>query len=203
MIKLKIFVDMDKEEDYLRSMSKKGYMLKSYNSLGFYTFEPGKPQELPYKIDYRVFKNKRDFQQYRQLFQDSGWIHVCGSTYSGGQYFLPSNNNKYSAEIFSDIESKAARFKRLSNQSIFAFIITMCYLTAFFSMNGFNFDKLGYLTPGLWEKSGNAFWFAFLFETPLVIFRFLPPILIFTLTVIYAYWAFKARELYNKKKPAG
>lgn len=203
MIKFKIFVDMDKEETYLRSMAKAGYMLKSYNSLGFYTFEPGKPQELHYKIDYRVFKNKRAFQQYRQLFQDSGWIHVCGSSYSGGQYFLPSNNNSYSAEIFSDLESKAARFKRLSNQCMFAFIITLCYLAAFFSMNGFNFSKLGYLTPGLWEKTGSAFWFAFLFESPFVIFRFLPPILIFSLTVIYAYWAYKARELYNQKKPAG
>lgn len=203
MIKFRIFVDMDKEETYLRSMAKAGYMLKSYNSLGFYTFEPGMPQELHYKIDYRVFKNKRAFQEYRQLFQDSGWIHVCGSSYSGGQYFLPSNNNSYSAEIFSDLESKAARFKRLSNQCRFAFIITICYLAAFFSINGFNFNKLGYLTPGLWEKSGSAFWFSFLFETPFVIFRFLPLILVFSLTIIYAYWAYKARELYNQKKPAG
>ncbi len=117
MLKFKFFVDMEQEEEYLNAMAKKGYMLKKYNSSGFYSFIKGTPQDLHYKIDYRVFNKKSDFENYKMLFQDAGWIHVFGTKYSGGQYFLPakgSNNH----EIFSDIESRAARYTRLINQCL-------------------------------------------------------------------------------------
>lgn len=202
MFKFKIFVDMDQEEQYLNAMARSGYVLKRYNSLGFYTFEKSTPQNLHYKIDYRVFKAKREYEEYKLLFQDSGWIHVFGSTYSGSQYFLPTSDNSSSPDIFSDIESKAARYKRLLNQCILGLSIMLVYFVALMVSADFNLNNLGYLTPGLWQRTGLAFWSGFLFETPFVIFRFLPFVTLCVLSAMYGYCAVKSRNLYKNQLPA-
>jgi len=44
---------------------------------------------LNYKIDYRIFKDKKEFDNYIALFEDAGWKHVYGTKNSGNQYFLP------------------------------------------------------------------------------------------------------------------
>ncbi|WP_242979877.1 hypothetical protein [Clostridium botulinum] len=59
--------------------------------------------------------------------------------------------------------------------------------------------KLLYYTPGLWERTGEAFWGGLLFETPFALGRsieFLIPLI----AVFYVYLAIKARMLYNKGK---
>lgn len=195
MIKFKLFIDMEQEEEYLNAMSKKGYMLIKYNSLGFYSFAKGTPQDLHYKIDYRVFKSKRDFENYIMLFQDAGWIHIFGTKNSGGQFFLPGKGNN-NHEIFSDIESSVARYKRFINQCLLWFCVFLLYSISFLVMN--DFSNLGYLTPGLWDRTGISFWLGFIFETPFVLFRILPIIIIMTLTIIYGYMAVKAKLIYKK-----
>jgi hypothetical protein len=190
---------MEQEERYLNSMAKRGYILKKYNSLGFYSFEKGSPQDLHYKIDYRIFNRKKDFEQYKLLFQDSGWIHVFGTTYSGGQYFLPASDNLGSHEIFSDIESNAARYKRLMSQCKLGLCFSLIYFISSFSVYRFNISEVGYLTPGLWDRTGWDFWFGFLFETPFVIFRFLPFVITLSLSLLYGYLGGKAKNIYKHK----
>jgi len=34
---------------------------------------------LNYKIDYRIFKDKKEFDNYIALFEDAGWKHVYGT----------------------------------------------------------------------------------------------------------------------------
>ncbi len=199
MLKFKFFIDMEQEEKYLNSMARNGYLLKKYNSLGFYSFEKSIPKDLHYKIDYRVFKRKRDFEQYKSLFQDAGWIHIFGTTYSGLQYFMPANNNESSSDIFSDIESNAARYKRFMYQCLISLCFTMTYFISIFSISGFNINELGYLTPGLWERTGFHFWFGLIFETPFVILRFLPFVTLLTLSVLYGFLSIKAKKLYKNK----
>lgn len=198
MRKFKIFVDMDKEEQYLNKMAKNGYILKNYSSFGVYTFVKSEPKDLHYRIDYRVFNKKREFEEYKTLFEDAGWEHISGTTYSGGQYFLPKSENADLSDIFSDVESKSARYKRFVDQCIGVFMCMLVYIAIILGSCGFNFNNLGYLTPGLWEKTGIAFWRAFIFETPFVVLRFLPFILFMVLTVVYGYWAFEAQKLYKK-----
>lgn len=198
MIKMKNFIDMDKEESYLNAMAKQGYILKKFSSFGFYTFEKSSPKELNYKVDYRVFKNIKEFEQYKALFEECGWIHVCGTRRSGGQYFLPSNNNTNTPDIFSDMESKAARYKRFFNQCLLFFVIFFLDAFVIIATNGFKLNKLTYLTPGLWERKGFSFWFGFLFETPFVILRTFPPVIIFIVAMIYGYYSYKAWALYKK-----
>jgi len=194
----KIFVDMDKEEKYLNDMAKKGYLLEKYSSLGIYTFIKVEPKDLHYKIDYRMFKNESKFEQYKVLFEDTGWVHICGTKYSGGQFFLPSSNNLDSSDIFSDAESKAARYKIFVNECLLGFTITLMYFIVVLSSYGFKLSDVGYLTPGLWEKTGADFWTSFLFETPFAILRFLPFMFFTVATVVYGYWAYKAYKLYKK-----
>ena len=198
MRKFKIFLDMDKEEKYLNEMAAKGYFLKKYSSLGFYHFEKGAPANLNYRVDYRSFSKASDFEDYKALFEDAGWRHVYGTRYGYNQYFLPKEGTA-DDDIFSTKESKAARYKRLTEACIMSFVLSILYFSVVFSNHGFNFTKIAYLTPGLWQKTGVDFWFAFFFELPFAIFRTVPTILLFLMGVLYAVWALKARKLYKEQ----
>ena len=56
MKKFKVFVDINEEERYLNEMANRGYILKKYSCFGRYHFIEGKPEDLHYRVDYRVFK---------------------------------------------------------------------------------------------------------------------------------------------------
>lgn len=200
MRKFKTFVDMDKEEEYLNEMAKRGFVLKKYSSLGVYTFVKGASIDLHYRVDYRVFKNKRDFQEYKILFEDAGWEHVSGTKFSGGQFFIPKIPNIGLQDIFSDTESKLARYKRFINQCIYSCMGMVVYMFILLSQYGFNFSNLNwiYLTPGLWEKNGGDFWRSFIFETPFVVLRVLPFIIFMIFMIKCGYWAFEAKKIYNE-----
>lgn len=71
MRKFKLFIDYSKEEKWLNEISKQGYELVNA-SLG-YKFKVTKIQNNDIKIDYRTFKNNKDFLDYCTMFEDSGW----------------------------------------------------------------------------------------------------------------------------------
>ncbi len=196
MRKLKVFLDFNEEESYLNDMARKGYLLKKYSTFGIYHFIEGEPQELTYKIDYKVFRNHADFEDYKALFEDAGWIHVYGTKLGGNQYFIPKNKGADN-EIFSSRESAASRYKTFYNLcSINVAVAAMCII-AVLSTNGFNLSAFGFLTPGLWDMAGADFWRAFFFELPFVIFRLLGPILLIGMGVVYGYWGSKAKRTYD------
>ncbi|MBC8060322.1 MAG: DUF2812 domain-containing protein [Clostridiaceae bacterium] len=198
MKSFRIFVDMDKEEQYLNNMAKSGFIMKNYSLLGIYTFIKAEPKDSQYRIDYRVFKNKVEFGQYKTLFEDAGWEHVSGTSYSGAQYFLPKLSNMEFPDIFSDAESKSTRYKRFIKQCISGFACALIYMFIMFSEYGFKFNNFGYLTPGLWDKKGLNFWFAFAFETPFAILRILPLIVFMIYAILSLDFSFKARKLYKE-----
>lgn len=196
MKKFKVFVDINEEEKYLNEMANRGYILKKYSSFGRYHFIEGKPEDLHYRVDYRVFKKKGDFEDYVSLFEDAGWKHVYGTCQSGSQYFLPKSPNS-TEEIFSDVESKAGRYLRFikaANLCLISFVIALIIILI--SVD-FNLSGITFLTPGLWDKQGVEFWRAFLFELPFVILRTIPPIILIISTIVYSIWAIKAKKLYN------
>lgn len=101
MIKYKFFTDFDKEEKWLNEMARQGYRF-SGKSLGYrYKFAPVEPEHAVIKIDYRNFDKQEDFEDYRALFEDTGWKHVSGTKNSGHQYFRKIDG-KSKEEIFSD-----------------------------------------------------------------------------------------------------
>lgn len=142
MKQFKIFNDFEKEEEYLNSMAKRGFIFKKYSFLGFYHFFKGEKQSLNIRIDYRVFNNKKEFEKYKTMFSDFGWNHISGTAYSGKQYFL-SIDKESTNELFSTTESFANRFKAMLKiffmnilfMVVYCFSILECYW-----YNGSNFS---------------------------------------------------------------
>lgn len=104
-------------------------------------------------------------------------------------------------DIFSDLHSKAGRYKRLSDMCITlacSFVPFFAVLVSTDSINSAAFldPKALYYTPGLWEKTGAAFWRAFLFETPFAFFRGFAWLLVPLTIVLYLIFAFKANKQY-------
>ncbi len=99
----------EKEESWLGTMSQQGYHLVSVKPFGNYSFKLGEKTDYVYRLDYQT--NRKERQNYLQLFQDAGWEHI--SEMSGWHYFRKQANAGESPEIYTDIESKAAKYKRL------------------------------------------------------------------------------------------
>jgi len=198
MKKFKVFTNMDAEEKFLNDKARQGHVFKKYSAFGRYHFIDEAPQNLNYRVDYRFFKNQKDLDNYLALFEDAGWQHVWGTTNSGGQYFLPERVDA-NAEIFSDRESAAARYKALYNICYVNMIWPLGYIVVLLMTNHFDFLSIGFLTPGLWGKTGVAFWQAFLFELPFVAFRSIFPLFFIVFAAIYAYWGTKAYREYKRQ----
>ncbi|MEK4059949.1 MULTISPECIES: DUF2812 domain-containing protein [unclassified Paenibacillus] len=203
MKKWMFFTNFEKEEKWLNEMAKQGYQIikKSFYS-NMYEFKTIEPENSIIKIDYRKFNKIEEYKNYLTLFEDSGWEHLAGTKKSGYQYFKKVDISG-SDDIFSDVASKAGRYKRLSDMSItqlsfllpiFAILIATDLIEPLAILN----PKGLYYTPGLWERSGGDFTRAFLFETPFALFRGFLVALIPVTIVMYFVFAIKASSEYKK-----
>ncbi|KAB7672098.1 DUF2812 domain-containing protein [Bacillus sp. B1-b2] len=114
----KRFTNFSKEEEWLQSMLNEGWILKSYDSEDVdecqYIFEQSQNENLQnviYKIDFRNLNNKREFEEYKEIFQDSGWTLLSKSKWYSKHIFYKNSTNAQS-DIFSDQESYREREKR-------------------------------------------------------------------------------------------
>lgn len=125
MKKFRYYVSLDKEEKWLKEMAIRGWELDRKNTN--YEFHKNSTNDTIIKIDYRNFKSKDDFQNYIVLFEDYGWKHIAGKKTSGKQYFKKVDE-RAGEDIFSDVSSKAERYKKLSNMwlSLAACYIPIC-----------------------------------------------------------------------------
>ncbi|ASA20792.1 DUF2812 domain-containing protein [Paenibacillus donghaensis] len=201
MRKFKFFTNFDKEESWLTDMARQGYRFTKKTAFG-YEFKPERSENSTIKMDYRIFKKREDFDDYCSLFADSGWEHITGTKSSGYQYFK-KKGTQGSEEIFSDVDSRAGRYKRLSNMWAMLACSFILVLAALISTDAIDLEalldpKLLYYTPGLWDLNGVAFWRAFLFETPFALGRGFMWILLPFIIMIYLYFAFKANKQYKR-----
>lgn len=196
VIKFKLFKSYLEEEQWLNQLSKTGMELVKKGL--FYTFKKGSKQPLTYAIDYRIFKNKADYEEYLGLFHDSGWKHMAGSIRSGEHYFTAVQGQEKGVSIFSDRDSSAMRYKKKAVNSFQGFLTLLCYLLVAHSLKMIDLRMMiqperAFFTPGLWERSGEVFWKAFYFELPFaLVFRMIPVILFMgylILLMIYWFWS--------------
>jgi hypothetical protein len=191
------FINFDKEEAWLEGMSAQGWHLKGVSSLGIYTFAQGEPEQRIYKIDFRQFKNKRDFEDYVALFADSGWTCLSPRTSAYNYYFYAPADGA-NREIFSDLPSKAQRNLRFATYMGYTLIISLLpYLTLYLS-GTVKIGDLGYQTPGLWSMQGSEFIFHFLFETPFVLLRGFGGLLPFVLLAVCGFFIARSYQEYRK-----
>jgi hypothetical protein len=99
----------DRKEAWLSEMARQGWHLQRARFIS-YTFERGEARDIVYKLDYRPLK-KRDRDEYEGLFRAAGWEHVCEC--SSWHYFRTPAIAGASPDIFSDTESRVAKYKRL------------------------------------------------------------------------------------------
>ncbi|RVT66930.1 DUF2812 domain-containing protein [Niallia taxi] len=114
----KRFSDFSKEEEWLQSMLSEGWILKSYDSEDVddcqYTFEHSQSENLQsiiYKIDFQNFNKKEEFDEYKEIFQDSGWTILSKTKWYSKHIFYRTSTNAQ-VDIFSDQESYKEREKR-------------------------------------------------------------------------------------------
>jgi len=79
------------------------------------------------------------------------------------------------------------------------FITMAMYVFVILMTNDFKLSNLGFLTPGIWEKTGADLVRSVLFEFPFVFMRIGFPILMAFIGLIYGIWAYKAKMLYKRK----
>lgn len=99
--------DMEKEEEWLNEMSRKGYKLIKAK-LGLFTFKKEETDYI-YKLSYKRLKGARK-REYNQLFEDFGWEYVTSC--NNWNYFRKKASEE-NTEIYTDDESKAEIFKIL------------------------------------------------------------------------------------------
>lgn len=110
----------DKECDWLREMSNKGWHLKAFNMIHY--FEKGEPKDYVYNIDWKSTANV-DIDEYITIFGDLGWEHV--TEFFGYQYFRTESGKEIAPSIYSDNTSKIEKFKGLRRVIIIGGILNV------------------------------------------------------------------------------
>ncbi len=99
----------EKEELWLHEMAKQGLHFRSVGAPGLYKFEVGQPRNDYYRMDF--ITDRKDYQNYLQLFKDAGWEHL--GEMGGWQYFRTQAEGSAIPEIYTDKDSKAQKYQRL------------------------------------------------------------------------------------------
>ena len=100
----------ESEEAWLGEMSRKGLHLSEVGLPGIYYFNVDTPHDYVYRLDFQTM-HRNERQDYLQLFRDAGWEHI--GQMSSWQYFRKEAKPGDVNEIFTDVESKIAKYKRL------------------------------------------------------------------------------------------
>ena len=96
-------------ESWLGQMSHQGWHLASAGWPARYTFVRGEPADLVYRLDWQEAARK-ERPNYLQLFADAGW-ELAGS-HAGWQIFRLPVGDGMTGEIFTDVDSKVAKYER-------------------------------------------------------------------------------------------
>ncbi|MCL2137225.1 MAG: DUF2812 domain-containing protein [Coriobacteriia bacterium] len=106
----KLFLDFEKEEDWLNNQAARGLAMKHY-TFRRYTFEECEPGEYIYRIELlKDSVTSSDNAKYLQFVEESGVEHV--DSYLNWAYF-----RKAAAEgpfdLYTDLESRIAHYQRI------------------------------------------------------------------------------------------
>ncbi|WP_421378025.1 DUF2812 domain-containing protein [Bacillus salacetis] len=175
MKKFKVFISIEKEEQWLNEQLQKGYRCTNISGMGIYTFEKT-DKKYVMRLDYQDYLSKEKLEEYKGIYEDFGWNYLKGAWLSGIRYWQKEHDDH--SEIFSDRQSKVNYYKRLMNYSISlgTMFLVYCFLL---------YGDASLYHEGLWSLNGSLFWKAFLFETPFVLLKLLPAIMVACLSVSF------------------
>lgn len=176
MKKYKIFTSLQQEENWINHIQSQGYQLvKVKPQIACYEFQPTTTSPKLIRLDFHEQIMQTDYINYLSLFQDSGWTCIERSKRNGTHYFQ-QDSLQAGNELFSDIDSKKALYKRYKKVALSYFIFYLALYIVFVQsrlQHGYQLlqPKTWFLTPGLWERDGQSFWFGFFLELPFALFR--------------------------------
>lgn len=118
--RFKIFLapSVDKEEQWLTDMSRKGFHFIKYG-LFTYTFDENPNKSFVYQIDFREAD-----EEYMQLCKDAGWEYT-DSAVKKFHYFRRETNESGVENIYSDGESVKESFQRMMKFYLIFFIFLL------------------------------------------------------------------------------
>lgn len=163
-----MFFNIEREEQWLNEQLQKGYRCTKISGLGIYTFEKTDKRYVM-RLDYQDYLPKKRFVEYKGIYEDFGWICKKGSQLGGIQYWQKEDDDQN--EIFSDRQSKGNYYKRLMGYS---FVWGMLLLAFSYML----YEDSALYHENLWSMKGALFWKAFLFETPFVILKLFPALMV-------------------------
>ena len=108
----KLFLDFEKEEEWLNKMVAEGLAMTHY-TFGRYTFEECAPGEYNYRIELlgRGVTNS-DNVEYIRFMEDNGVEHV--DCYANWVYFRKkTTEDSFTFNIYTDLESRIAHYQRI------------------------------------------------------------------------------------------
>ena len=118
--------DFEKEEDFLREQSKRGYELVDYTGLTCYRFKKCEPKDVVYRLDY-CGAEVTDKEAYIQMFRDYGWEYLFDRF--GWSYFRKEVADGEDVEIFSDNTSRLGLVQKvLKTRMLPILIMVLCCL---------------------------------------------------------------------------
>lgn len=182
----KMIFNIEKEEQWLNEQLQKGYRCKSISGLGTYVFEETNKKYV-IRLDYRGYLSRKKHEEYKGIYEDFGWNYVKGYSIGGVQYWQKEAGTQ--DDIFSDRQSKGNYYKRLMNYSFGIALVSLFISFSMYMDKGFS----GLYHEGLWNMEGSLFWKAFIFESPFVLLKLVPAIIV----VIFATSFFKAYQKYT------
>lgn len=125
--KLFVLSEYEEEENYLREMARKGYLLEKVTLPGVYHFRKAEPMDMVYRLDFNP-KKKEDWDSYLQMYRDYGWEYLQDlNEYS---YFCkPAAESEEENEIFSDNASRIDMMDRIYRRKMLPIlVILLCCL---------------------------------------------------------------------------
>ena len=125
---MKNFSSFELEEKWLNEMAYDGWHLVSYDSEIIddctYKFEKDvNASSFNYRIDYRTFTNKEDFDDYVQLFEETGWT-ALSENYRYNKHIFVSTSK---GAIFSDEATRIEREKNRAKTTKLYFVGSLAY----------------------------------------------------------------------------
>lgn len=197
---VKLFFNNLKEETWIKEMAADGWLIEKIG-LG-YTFKEVEKKQYNIEMDYRIFTTKEDFEAYITMYEDFGWKHIVGTKSSGSQYFI-HDDTEGQIELFSDEDSQRARIIRIRKMLRQTLAVSLVFFITLVSQRNITLSTLVnpkglYLTPDLWNMTGNAFWSAFWIETPFALFRGALMYALPLMIIIYVVFSYKVQHDYNK-----
>ena len=112
----KKFNSFEDEEKWLMGMAKEGWRLVSYDSEDIeectYKFvEDPNASKYNYQIDYRNFKKKLDYEEYKQLFEETGWTTLSKNAKYSKHIFISTSKENIFSDSATSLEREINRYK--------------------------------------------------------------------------------------------